>query len=233
MSATDDRVRLSQEQAFLKGEADAFARRNRDLAVAAPSDDPVLEALQTAGIPREGTLLDVGGAAGRIAAGFQRDHPDWRVRVIEPSSVAIELGRTAFPDIEFVQGSITQPLSTEGEPAFDVVVVSGVLCWVERSLLSSAIGALDQALSDGGLMVISDFDVPGQRANAYAHLDGLFTFKQDYSKIFLALGTYHMSYRRSYVDDGDRTYDLPYDRHWSTTVLQKDLHGRYSGGSAA
>jgi SAM-dependent methyltransferase len=220
---------MSQERAFLDGEADAWMRRNSASLSAASPDDPILAALGELTLNERGALLDVGGASGRIAAGFLRDHPEWSVRVVEPSGEAIAAGRKLFEGVMFDQGSITNPLPAPSDGThYDVVVISGVLCWVERALLSRAIANSDAALSDGGLLVIADFDPPAPRANPYHHAPGIFTYKQDYAQSFLSLGIYHLEYRRTVAHGSGSNPGDPYDRHWMTAVLRKDLHGRYA-----
>jgi SAM-dependent methyltransferase len=222
-------VKTSQEEAFLAGEADAWIRRNPDSTTLPADDDPVVAAIASCELPPQGTLIDAGGAAGRHAAAFLRDHPGWTVRVIDPSGEAIEAGRRAFPGVLFDQGTITRPLpaASEERSTYDVVVVAGVLCWIDRSLLSHAIANADAALADGGLLVLADYDPPSQRANPYVHRPGLFTYKQDYAQCFLALGTYHLVRRHSFLYDSAANPSDPYDRQWMTAVLRKDLSGRY------
>lgn len=186
-----------QDTIFVNQEADAWFERNAEFATTPiSSEHRVLQALKRITLPQQGVLLDVGGASGKVAAGFQREYPEWRCCVVEPSGKAIATGRVAFPQIEFCQGSITQP---EGLPwtGVDVVIVSGVFCWVDRSLLSRAVCNIDLALKDSGFLLISDFDSPFLRAseNLVGH---------------------------SFSDPTDA-----YDRQWVTTVLKKDLQGRY------
>jgi SAM-dependent methyltransferase len=166
---------------------------------------------------------------GHIAAGFLRDHPEWSVRVVDPSGEALKHGRKAFPGVHFEQASITDPVVTATDSKrHDIVIVSGVLCWVERDLLARAVANTDAALADAGLLVLSDFDPAYPRANPYRHSDGLFTYKQDYSSCYLALGIYHLEYRRSSLANSGADQRDPYDRHWMTTVLRRDLEGRYA-----
>lgn len=221
---------MTQERAFLEGEADAWMRRNPDSTTLPPADDPVLAALAVCPLAERGALLDVGGAAGRISAAFLRDHPRWFVRVVDASGEAIAAGRRAFPDVRFDQGTITKPLPPAEPPrtAYDVVVVAGVLCWTERGLLGQAIANTDAAVADGGHLVLADYDPPFPRANPYAHRAGLFTYKQDYAQCYLALGIYHLVHRRSFVYDSAADPTDPYDRQWMTAVLRKDLTGRYA-----
>jgi SAM-dependent methyltransferase len=220
---------ISQEEAFVTGEADAWVRRNPESLIAAGVDDPVLAALAQCELPPHGMMLDVGGAAGRVAAGLRR-YPGWKARVVEPSSEAIKAGQEAFPDVEFRRGTISQPLlgATPEDTTSDIVVVSGVLSWVERKYLSRAIANTDAALADGGLLVIVDFDSAYPRANPYKYRPGLFTFKQDYPACYMALGIYHVMQRHTHTYDCVADPSDPYDQHSMTAVLRKDLVGRYA-----
>jgi hypothetical protein len=220
---------INQEAIFLNQEADAWFRRNAPSTLQPASyDDPILKALRQVKLPEQGILLDVGGAWGRIAEAFRREHPTWQCCVVEPSSAAISAGTQAFPEIKFYQGSIAQK---EGLPCapVDVAIVSGVFCWVDRNLLSYAISNVDIAIRDGGWLVIADFDSPFLRANPYKHFAGAYSYKQDYAQIFNSLGIYHTVYRFSenLVEHSASDNNDPYDRQWAITILKKDLQGRY------
>ena len=220
---------FNQEEIFNDREADAWFHRNsvHGLEVAS-SDHRVLKSLKRVDLPQQGVMLDIGGAAGSVAAGFKRDHPNWECCVIEPSTEAIKAGREAFPDLDFIQGSICQ-FDKFPQSLGDVVIMSGVFCWVDRLLLTRAICNVDQALKVGGLLVISDFDSPFLRANPYKHHKGLYTYKQNYSDIFKQLGTYHLMSHNSECLSAHTAYDSQdsYDCQWSTSVLRKDPVGRY------
>jgi SAM-dependent methyltransferase len=219
----------NQERIFVEKEADEwFCRNSSSLITPAPKNHRIMKSIEHVQLPERGILLDVGGATGRLSARFLMEYPGWVCRVVEPSAKAIAAGKEVFPEIQFYQASITQP---GGMPWADVdlIIVSGVLCWVDRLLLSRAVANLDGALRDGGLVVISDFDSPSLKANAYKHHAELFTFKQDYAKIFEYLGIYHLVFRESQKIANHSVSDQKdcYDQHWVTTVLRKDLLGRY------
>jgi len=221
---------VSQEEVFRNGEADAWVRRNPDIATAASADDPVLAAIARQSLPERGALLDAGGAAGRLGAGFLRDHQGWQVRVVDPSKEAIAIGTRTYPAIAFDVGTLSEPLPAAPTPdgLYDVVVIVGVLCWIERARLSRAIANTDAVLADGGLLVLSDYDAPFPRANEYAHRAGLFTYKQNYAACYTALGIYHLLEHRSFLFDSSANPADPYDRQWMTAVLKKDLDGRFA-----
>ncbi|WKT81359.1 class I SAM-dependent methyltransferase [Thermosynechococcus sp. PP45] len=218
-----------QDTIFVNQEADAWYERNAASATEpAPANDRILRALSHLTLPAQGILIDVGGSSGRVAEGFRRQYPQWHCRVVEPSGKAIAAGKKAFPHLEFTQGSITQAQGLPWQEA-TIVVISSVFHWVDRSLLSRAVANVDLALKDGGYLVISDFDSPFLRANAYKHRSGLYTYKQDYAEIFRQLGIYHLIYRFSetLVDHSGSDLDDPYDRQWVTSILRKDLQDRY------
>jgi SAM-dependent methyltransferase len=219
---------MSQEQVWRDKEADAWFRRNGDaLLLPAEADDPVLASLATFDLPDQGTMLDLGGSTGRFAAGFLRSNPGWSAHVLELSREAIAAGRKAFPDVRFSAGSIAEPMLPVSSDKYDLVVVSAVLQFVERGLLSRAIANTDSALNNGGLLILYDFDPPYPRANAYAHNNGCFTYKQNYTSCFLSLGIYHLEYQRSYVTGTAADPSDPYDRQWMTAIFRKDVQGRY------
>jgi hypothetical protein len=220
---------MNQDAVFSSQEADAWFDRNADSAIEpAMPEQRILKALKQVDLPESGTLIDIGGASGKIAEGFRLEHPNWVCRVIEPSANAISAGKVAFPSLEFSQGSISQK---EGMPWSEssVVIVSGVFCWVDRCLISRAICNVDMAVKPGGWLVISDFDPPFLRANPYKHHPGLYTYKQDYTEIFRQLGIYQLVYRFSENMISHTSSDINdlYDCQWVTTVLKKDVQGRY------
>jgi SAM-dependent methyltransferase len=221
----------TQNDLFVENEADQWFLRNSLSAVeAVPDDHFILEALKSTVLPQKGSSLDIGGAAGKLSAGFLRIHPEWTCHVIEPSKLAIRAGSKAFPELHFSQGNLGQrePFSHTNQ---DLVILAGVMSNLDRAILSQAVANVDASLKDQGYLVISDFDSPYPRKNPYIHRPGCFTFKQDYAKIFLTMETYHVIYRKSVSLAGSLTQSEPndpYDQQWSTTVLQKDLAKRYS-----
>jgi SAM-dependent methyltransferase len=219
----------SQEEIFVQQEANAWFNRNSSSALKAVSaEHRVIEALSTLILPEQGVLLDIGGASGKVAEGFRLIHPGWTCRVVEPSVDAITAGQAAFPNLEFDKGSISQSQGLPWQDA-DIILVSGVFCLVDRQRLSRAICNVDLALKNGGLLVVSDFDAPFLRANPYKHFEGIYTYKQDYTDIFKSLGTDHLLVSKSENIKSLTSSDLAdiYDTQWVTSVLKKDISGRY------
>jgi len=221
--------RSSQESVFIEKEADAWFERNAK-AILEPvkSNHRIIQALKQLQISHPFTLVDLGGGSGKVSAGIIETFPNCNATVLEPSAKAIQAGKERFPSIEFLQGSLTQASEMPARN-FDLVLVSGVFCWIDRSLLSQAVANVDRLVKPGGYLLISDFETPYPRANPYHHHPDLYTYKQNYFQPFLALNIYTEIYAsagpieaHSSANEND-----PYDTWWATAILQKDMHGRY------
>jgi ubiquinone/menaquinone biosynthesis C-methylase UbiE len=218
-----------QEAIFCETEADAWFDRNAKGGISpAPADHPVLQAAIASSLPPTGRLIDLGGGVGSVAAGLLRVLKGWSAVVLEPSGKAVLAGKERFPEVTFVQASLSRVNEILDEQ-FDLVVVAGVLTWIDRKWLSQAVANIDRMVVHNGTLIISDFETPYPRANNYKHHDGLFTYKQDYSAPFLSLNLYTQTYRRAATLTDMTVADKsdPYDRSWMTACLQKDLSGRY------
>lgn len=126
---------------------------------------------------------------------------DCRFVGTDASLEAVRDGRERYPWIEFHRALLSNiPL----EEAFDLVIVHFVLHWVDRRTLARSISEIDRVTRDGGVLVLGDFlpDYPQRRA--YHHLPeaGVFTYKQDYARIFEALGTYREFARIAFDHSG-------------------------------
>lgn len=219
----------SQEKAFVASEADAWFSRNQNAILdPASKDDKVIKAIVESGIPQSGYFIDLGGGAGKVAAGITKLYPGWQGTVLEPSQKAVQAGSLAFPSLDFICGSLTQQKDMPSK-LYDLAIICGVFTWIDRALLSQAVANIDRIVKPGGYIIVSDFYTPYPRANMYHHKEGLFTFKQDYSLPFLSLNIYTEHYRNSQPMTGHTHFDAhdPYDAWWMTSVLQKDLFGRY------
>jgi ubiquinone/menaquinone biosynthesis C-methylase UbiE len=221
-----------QNEKFIKQEADAWYERNKSK-INVPVDDEknshlALDFMKHFSFPENGTMVDLGGGNGRVAARFKEIYPKWDVTVLEPSLKAIENGQKLFPAVRFVLGSLTDRELLNNE-TFDFVLISGVLCWIDRSYLSLAVSNIDRLVKNGGHLSITDFYAIGQRANPYLHAENLYTFKQDYSAIFLSLGIYTrlIELNREHSSHSKFNSTDNFDDTFSTFLLQKDLTSRY------
>jgi SAM-dependent methyltransferase len=218
---------MRQDEAFLRGEADAWFARNRAALVpeSLPGRDPVLVLLARAGLrPRE--VVEVGAANGYRLAALCRCHP-CNATAVEPSGQALADGRARFPEVHFLQGMAHHMPGLE-DGRCDLVIVNFVMHWVERALLLRTAAEIDRVLQDGGYLLVGDFYPEAPQRVRYHHLPHaeVWTYKQDYPQLWLA--------SQLYEEVGSLTFDhdtlalsVPADsaRNGRVTLLRKSLAG--------
>jgi SAM-dependent methyltransferase len=138
---------------------------------------------------RPARVLEVGAANGRRLAAIIERY-GCRAVAVEPSQKAIEAGRAKFPKVQFMQGNAAEVSLQE---TFDLVIVNGVFCWVDRSTLLRSVAQIDRLLANGGFLIIGDFYPTNMLKVHYHHLPDhdIYTYKQNYAAIYLASGLYH------------------------------------------
>lgn len=181
-----------QSDTFLEGEAEQwFARNQNKLRV---DDDPIIEAIESARIkPR--SILEVGCSNG------------WRVRLMKVKwgcySVGIDpLFKTSLWDCR--QGT-ADDLSAFDDNQFDLLIYGWCLYLCDREDLFKIVLEGDRVLRDGGHLVIYDFLPAKPYKRKYKHSPGLFSYKMDYSHLWLANPAYHLVHRAMYDSGEDRT----------------------------
>jgi SAM-dependent methyltransferase len=166
------------------------------------------------------TVLEIGAANGwRLAA--IADRLGCKVVAQEVSRAAVAHGKSAYPKVEFVEGSASKiPLQ---EP-FDLVIINSVLHWVDRSTLFATLAEIDRLLVDQGYLIIGDFCPANRLRVRYHHLadSEVYTYKQDYAAIFVASGLYHQVAVLTF-DHAGRSLRaaVPEDERFSTCLLRK------------
>jgi SAM-dependent methyltransferase len=184
---------MTQDEIFLLGEGNRWLARNefvlndkQRLAL-----DPVIRVLDLIAMaPTD--VLEIGASNGYRLQEIHSRY-DCRVTAVEPSDEAIKNGQAKYPTVRFLRGTAGQlPLTEEGE--FDLVIVNFVFHWVDRTRLLRSAAEIDRILKDGGYLLIGDFLPARPQRIAYHHLPGedLWTYKQNYSEIFLASNLYQI-----------------------------------------
>ena len=218
----------SQEDLFIESQADAYFDRNYSKEIKEVSkENDIVKLFELLELPRSGNFIDLGGAVGSVAAGITKNYPKLKGTVLEPSKKATEAGSKVFPWINFKCGSIAKKKDVPNEN-FDLAIISMVFSWIDRSLLSQTIANIDGLIKLDGYLIIRDFYTPFPRANRYHHENGIFTYKQDYTLPFKSLNIYTEIYKNSCpVSHSNYDQNDPYDIWTLTSVLKKDLLGRY------
>lgn len=228
MSDTPNSIGPQCEE-FLRGEADAWFSRNYSHIKVSPARRLLGEWCN----PHKndvGKILEIGAGNG-LPLAFLSDVLDADSVGIEPSKQAVENWSLLRKDVAGgARTSLLRGLATElpfEDASFDLVILGGVLVWLDRSLLYRAIAEADRVLRDGGFLCIDDFDVSAPYSNPYHHKEGLFSFKGDYPNIFLSSGHYHLVSKYSYSHSAFQ-FDPDFDERFSTSLLYKQENCVYT-----
>jgi len=224
----------SQEDYFRSTGGDQYFTRNVAVQSEPRRNHPafrLLEQLPQGSLNPQGRAAVLGGAGGREAAALAEILPGYSVANVDISQRAIESGRAVFPLLEHHCLSLTSSdpgLSIVlGEQ--DIIFAVAVLHWIDRQHLARGIANIDESLRDGGYLLIADFFPSTNRKNPIRHSPEHFTYKQDYSASFLALGTYEV------VASNTRVAPTPaqipaQERRVADVLLRKNLTGLYPIG---
>lgn len=179
---------MGQDKIFYKKEGDAWFKRNQPfLNVKNIQKNDIPFMLLSIFDLKPQTVLELGASNGYRLEAIRRKYGS-KCYAAEPSIEAIRSGRKNFPKIKFYRGLAHQaPIKNK---KFDLIVVCFVLHWVDRKMISKTIKNIDNYLKDDGLLLLGDFlpDKPGRVKYHHLPTDDVWTYKDDYSKYFLAKG---------------------------------------------
>ena len=211
----------SQKRAFLLGEGDAWYSRNGvDETDRLDHIDRVI--IDLVGSPA--SVLEIGCADGRrlrrIGSAI-----DANVRLvgIDPSASAVADGRASGSNLDLIVGTAD---ALPHDEDFDLVVIGFCLYLCDRALLSRVVSEVDRVLVDGGQLIIVDFDPPTPRRRRYRHLDGVWSFKMDYSSLFTAFPHFVLSDKRSMSHSRD-SFEVDETERIAVWSLRKQLSSGY------
>lgn len=148
------------------------------------------------------SVLDAGCGIG-LNLGMAAEHFNAHRGVgVEPSAEAVALLTERYAtqrDLEFTQGVLHQlPFETD---TFDLVICWSVLHWVGRDEYLQSIGELIRVARR--YILVMDFFAAKDYRVPYQHREGLFTYKQDFQRIFEASGSTQTLNQRYWRDQGD------------------------------
>jgi SAM-dependent methyltransferase len=209
----------TQKMAFLAGEGDAWFQRN--LAAIERADraatDPVLQLVARMDTPPS-RVLEIGCSDGWRLAELRRMGARECVG-IDPSQAAIASGGRRYPDLRLMVG--TADRLPEDRDGFDLIVFGFCLYVCDPEDHFRIASEADRLLRDNGSLIIYDFDPPYPYRNRYAHAPGLFSYKFDFSRIFLAHPHCSRRERRSFPHDPAKK--MHPDNRVSVARLEKSL----------
>jgi ubiquinone/menaquinone biosynthesis C-methylase UbiE len=143
---------------------------------------------------------------------------------VDPSSQAINDGKTKFPDISLQVGTADAlPFKNH---AFDAVIFGFCLYLCDRNDLFKIAYEADRCLQNEGTLIIKDFYPPFPYKNRYSHHDGVYSYKMDYSKLFTWNPVYAEVAKIVSTHSGFHLRDIPNEKV-AVIVLRKNEQFAY------
>jgi len=187
-----------QEDIFAEGEGDAWFSRNFWKMQDEEAHDPVF-AMMKQSMPSThiGAILEFGCSNGWRLEKL-REYYGWTCCGLDPSAGAIANGKARFPEIHLDRGTVTgHPFTSDN---FGLVIYGFCLyvCDPEEHFEIATQG--NNILKDGGYIIIHDFDPEFPHSVPNKHVDGLMTYKMDWSKLWLANPAYKLVAKNAMPD---------------------------------
>ncbi len=174
---------IKQKDIFKKSEANAWFHRNKKshhLCEADWLNDDIVNFIKQNMIkPKE--VLEIGCANGKR---LHILHSLYKINGtgIDPSIDAIEDGKKRYSNFNFSVGTADElPYK---DASFDTIILSFFLLMTDRIDLFKIAYEIDRCLEEGGTLIIREFMPPFAYKNNYGHLDGLHSYKMDYTSMF-------------------------------------------------
>ncbi len=213
-----------QKDVFLNSEGDSWYDRNATACSDQKnnSSDKILDLIKQYKIEPE-NLLEIGCSDG------------WRLNLlseqlnsqcfgIEPSAKAVKKGNSSNGTINIIQGTADN-LPYE-DNIFDLLIYGFCLYLCDREDLFKIVYEGDRVLRDGGHIIIQDFSPPQSYKNKYLHQSGIFSYKMDYSQIFLWNPDYFQISSNLFSHFDSKGIEDP-DERMSIELLQKNREYAY------
>lgn len=198
-------MKVRQSAVFAAGEGDNWFERNRS----APMNPDVLKVLINLDC-RPKTIVEVGCSYGRYLNHMHR-HYHCKCIGFDPSADAIDWGRRKFTQLDLRVGTSGSFYGIH----MDILVFGFCLYLVDRADLMRVVDDADWCLNENGFLIIHDFDQETPEFVPYRHADGVYSYKMDYSKLWLANPAYELV-SKTPTAEGE-----------SVTVIQKKGWGRW------
>ncbi len=220
----------TQDALFMSSEGDAWFRRNAQMVIEFDGFDwPICLTQWAAATTSLRSVAELGCANGWRLAKLAHAAIGSRWIGIDASLAAIADGHSRYPVLDLHHGALHQLPMQESA---DLVILSFVLCYVDRVNLAAAVAEIDRVVRPGGWLIVADFLPVAPERRHYHHLPDkkVFTYKQDYAQAFIGLETYLECFRVVYdyatgapVAQMNSEWDLA-----ACVLLQKIGQNRYA-----
>jgi len=212
-----------QKKIFSDSEGDQWFNRNLNSNNAnKDKNDKIIQILQSIELfPKK--VLEVGCSSGKrlslIKNAFGADC--WG---IDPSSKAIEAGKREHSKISLNVG--TADYLPYDDNSFDTIIFGFCLYLCDRNDLFKIAYEADRCLKNEGTLIIKDFFPTFPYKNKYSHLEDIYSYKMDYSKMFCWNPSYVEVTNVVYSHSGFELRDVPNEKV-AIVVLRKNEQYAY------
>jgi ubiquinone/menaquinone biosynthesis C-methylase UbiE len=211
---------MSQKDIFSSVEGNMFYERNKTK-LKCSDDDPIIQGIAHLELyPKK--ILEIGCSNG------------WRLNLlnkiyksycwgIDPSADAIKQGKKEFKEVNLEKGT-ADALPYENQ-MFDMIIFGFCLYLCDRSDLFKIAYETDRVLMDLGNIIILDFHPAFQYRNPYTHHAGLYSYKMNYSNMFLWNPAYVLKYQKIFYHPPLKQGTA--DDMISVMILEKNVEGAF------
>ena len=208
---------ISQKEIFKSGEGDCWFRRNkRNLKQLKNDKDIILKIIKSIELfPKK--VLEIGCSDG-VRLEIIRKTYKAECYGIDPSSEAIAEGKKRFQKISLMVGTADDlPFDAN---FFDLIIFGFCLYLCDRNDLFKIAYEADRCLINKSFLIIQDFFPSFAYKNHYAHRDGVYSYKMDYSRMFTWNPVYTEISKTIYSHTGYALRDIP-DEKLAIIILRK------------
>lgn len=170
-----------QKSIFSSGEGDSWFHRNKSIDLGSRiKRDLIIKEIKRLNI-RGLHCLEIGCADGWRLNALNKKF-NFNGFGIDPSEKAIKSGLAEYPELHLVQG--TADNLPYKDRSMSIIIIGFCLYLCDRSDLFKIASEVDRVIDDNGIIIILDFYSENPYKNEYTHLDGLYSYKMDYEKMF-------------------------------------------------
>jgi SAM-dependent methyltransferase len=213
-------LRKIQKNTFLEQEGNQWFKRNKPLV--SKKDHSPADCLIPF-IKDRDKILEIGSSDGTKLHYISKELPKYSLDLygIDPSLEAVESGSLEFPKLKLSQGTSDQ--LDFNNNFFDIIIVGSCLYLVDRELIFKTVSEIDRSLKEGGYLIITDFDTPYPIKRKYNHLNGILSYKNNYSNFFVG-GLHFSLIQKTPHGNSHSNFDSPINDRTSTSILYKEFY---------
>jgi len=211
---------MSQKEIFSAVEGNKYYERNKDK-LQYSDDDPIIQAIaQLELYPKK--ILEIGCSNGWRLNSLNKIYKSdcWG---IDPSADAIQEGKKEFKTVTLEKGT-ADTLPHESQ-IFDMIIYGFCLYLCDRSDLFKIAHEADRLLLDLGNIIIFYFHPSFSYRNHYSYHQGLYSYKMNYSNLFLWKPAYALKYQKKFFHPPLKKGTA--DDLVSVMILEKNIEGAF------